>query len=182
MPRRKITATIDAKTAAELPELTANQARFVERLLAGDNASDAYRAAYDASNCVPNTIWAAASKLSADTKVRQWLAAARKACLGSAVVTIDNHTQQLERLREIALDTGNVGAAVQAEQYRGKVAGLYVEQYRNLTPRDPSDILKDLQSFSPRVAAVVAEELAGAGSAPMIEHKADELVEVTSEG
>lgn len=157
MPRRQLTKPQDLKAAAdELPDLTDNQQRFVQGILDGLTASDAYRAAYDCSNAVPNTIWAAASKLAADTKVKQWLAAARRAELGAAIRTKDQHVRRLDRLQQIALDTGNVGAAVQAEHYIGKVGGYYVERYEDLTPPNPLPLLERLASLSPKFAEQIA--------------------------
>ena len=154
MARRKITPEA---LPEELPELTQQQMRFVEGLLAGKTASDAYRGAYDCSNMLPSSVWCAASKLCADTKVKQWLSAARQAYLGSATVTLEGHLRELERLKEIALTTGNVGAAVQAEQLRGKAAGHYVEQYADLTVSDPEVILRRMHELDPLLAVRMAE-------------------------
>lgn len=154
--RRKITAA-KLEAAGDLPKLTAQQQLFVEGLLAGKNASDAFRAAYDCSNYQPNSIWARASALRADDKVGLWLSAARQAHLGSAKVTVENHLAELERLKEIALATGNVGAAVQAEQLRGKVRGHYTEQV-SLKVDDPVDSLKEIAKISPELATFLAQQ------------------------
>ena len=49
--------------------LTFNQISFVENLSMGFNASDAYRAAYNASEMSDKTIWEASSRLSKNPKV-----------------------------------------------------------------------------------------------------------------
>jgi hypothetical protein len=151
MARRKISKP-EAESLAELagsdsdslPELTAQQARFVEGLLAGKSASDAYRAAYDCSNMGQHTIWTAASKLKCSNAVTMWLSAGRKAYLGTATVTIDGHVRELERLKELALEAGNHGAAIQAEQLRGKASGLYIDRFENVTQPDPIRALQSL--------------------------------------
>lgn len=159
MARRKITESDSAAAADELPELTPNQEKFVQALLEGKRTTDAYRAAYDCSNMRPNSVWREASLLSRHPKVAQWLAAAREACLGAANVTFEGHLQQLERLREIALRSGNVGAAVQAEQLRGKVAGHHVDQVRDVTERhDPVQTLREIAAHSPELAAAMAAQ------------------------
>jgi phage terminase small subunit len=164
MPRRQITdSTIDA---GELPDLTPQQQEFVRAILEGKTASDAYRAAYDTSNWANKSIWVEASRLANHPGVVLWLAAARKACLGSAVVTLDDHQRQLARLREIALASGNLGAAVAAEQTRGKVAGHHVERVMEV-PADPVETLKQIGKTQPDLAAQLAT-LHG------IEWKADE--------
>lgn len=150
--RRKITAI---EGGADLPDLTDNQRKFVEGILAGKTASDAYRGAYDCSNSRDASIWAAASAMRANTNVAIWLAAARKAGLGHTVVTLSGHIAELERLREIAIESGNVGAAVQAEQLRGKAQGHYVERLE-VSAADPLETLRQIASVSPALAAQLA--------------------------
>ncbi len=155
MPQRKLT---DAPEFSELPELTAQQLDFVRHILAGKTASDAYRLAYNAENMANKSIWVEASRLRNSPDVALWLGAARKANLGSAVLTKEQHMQELERLREIALDTGNVGAAVQAEMSRGKVAGHHVERVADVTDTDPISTLKEIAQHSPDLAAQLAQQ------------------------
>lgn len=152
MARQKITQTI----AVDLPDLTPNQYAFVEGLLAGKTASDSYRAAYSCENASDRTIWAEASRLRNCPKVSAWLTAARQAHLGKATVTLDEHLRELERLKEIAISTGNVGAAVQAEQLRGKAAGHYVEQVADVTI-DPIRTLQEIAELSPELADALAK-------------------------
>jgi hypothetical protein len=129
--RQKITGASEA--AADLPELTDKQEKFVQGLLAGLKTVDAYRAAYDCSGMSSNSVWREASVMSRHSKIAQWLAAAREACMGAGTVSLEGHLQQLERIREIALASGNIGAAVAAEQSRGKVTGHYIDQVRDVT-------------------------------------------------
>lgn len=155
MARRKLTKALDGDVlvGADLPAITPKQLVFVERLLAGDTASDAYRAAYDTTQCQPETVWANASRLRSDTRVQAWLAAARMAGLGKASVSFQEHLRELERLREIALCTGNVGAAVQAEQLRGKAAGHYTERLE--VTSDPQAVVLRLKELLPAVAGLI---------------------------
>jgi hypothetical protein len=156
MARRKITEQ-QAATAAELPELTGKQQKFVEGLLAGKTGADAYRQAYDCSNMASSTVIANASRLRADDNIAAWLSAGRQAHLGTAIVTFEGHLRELERLKEIALKSGNVGAAVQAEQLRGKVAGHHVDQIRDVTERhDPAQTIREIAAHSPDLAAALA--------------------------
>ena len=48
--------------------------------------------------------------------------------LDSASITKDSHLTDLGRLRELAVENGQIAAGVQAEHYRGKVAGLYQDK------------------------------------------------------
>ena len=160
MPRRKITSTDDLKaTASDLPDLTGQQLRFVEGILAGKTASDAYRAAYDCSTASGNTIWSEASKLKANPTIAQWLDAARCAGFGRASCTFDEHLSELTRLRNLAEKTGNIGAAVQAEQIRGKVAGHHIDKVQDVTEQfDPTRTLQDIARTAPDLAASLAAE------------------------
>lgn len=158
MAQRKMTEP--AKDfSADLPDLNANQSKFVEGILKGLSASDAYRAAYDTDGMAPNSIWASASRLRSNANVSLWITAARKNGLATASVTLDSHLQELERLKAIAIETGNVGAAVQAEINRGKAAGHYVEKHQDVSQTtDPIQTLKEIAKESPEYAAQLAKE------------------------
>ena len=156
MARRKITDAPETG-ADEFPELTARQVGFVKGILDGKSASDAYRASYDCSKMQSNTIWAAASRLRADSNVSAWLSRARRAELGSAKISLDQHVQRLDRLQDLAISTGNIGAAVQAEQIIGKVLGHHVERFADVTA-DPEKLLRDIAAVSPQLAAQLAKD------------------------
>jgi hypothetical protein len=160
MPRRKITSTDELKaTASDLPDLTDQQQRFVEGILAGKTASDAYRAAYDTSDMLDRSVHALACRLSANVNVRSWLDAARCAGFGRASCTFDEHLSELTRLRNLAEKTGNIGAAVQAEQIRGKVAGHHIDKVQDVTEQfDPTRTLQDIARTNPDLAASLAAE------------------------
>ncbi len=153
--RRKIT---DVKEIAdELPDLTEQQMRFVEGILAGNKITDAYRAAYDCSNMQQSTIWAAASRLRSHCKIGAWISAARIAGLGTATASLADHMAELARLREIAERTGNIGAAVQAEQLRGKAMGHYTEHV-DVKVTNIEDELREIAKISPELAKAYADE------------------------
>lgn len=159
MTRRKITDSAIKAAADELPELTDKQQKFVEGLLAGKTGADAYRAAYDCSGMNSASVIANASRLRANVNIASWLSAGRQAHLGTATVTFENHIRELERLKEIALQSGNVGAAVQAEQIRGKAAGHHVDQIRDVTERhDPAKTIRDIAQHAPELAASLAAQ------------------------
>lgn len=172
MPRRKIARATDISElpAKELPELTGQQMEFVRGLLEGLSGADAYRRAYDTSEMLPTSYWPAASRLRNDPKISAWLDAARKAELGHCRITVDQHVRRLDRLSVIAIETGNVGAAVQAEQIIGKVLGHHVERYEDVTPVNPSAALEEIARLSPQVA----RELAQLHGVKLIEAKANE--------
>lgn len=153
--RRQIT---EQDQTAELPDLTDQQKAFVDAILAGKTASDAYRGAYDCAKTSNAVVWKEACILRNNRKVAVWLAAARKAGLGASTVTLSDHIKELERLREIALDSGNVGAAVQAEQLRGKAMGHYVDRVETADVTDIRSELEELRKISPAAAEAYARE------------------------
>jgi hypothetical protein len=141
---------------ADLPELTEQQRNFVFLLLQGKSASDAYRAAYDCTNSQDRTIWCEASKLKHHPRVAIWLSAARQAEMGTAKVTLEQHIKRLDRLEELCIGSGNLGAAVQAEQLIGKASGHYKETVDLSISNDPLAALKELASISPDIAKQLA--------------------------
>ena len=152
--RRKITE--QAIDAVDLPEITDNQRNFVFGILQGLSASDAYRNAYDCSGSADSTIWARASELKKNSKVAAWLSAARQAGYGTARLTLEQHLDELARLRELAIEKGNIGAAVQAENFRGKAGGHYTEKLE-VSATDPMDALAELKRIDPEIAKQVAK-------------------------
>jgi hypothetical protein len=158
MARRKISKPeAEGDSAESLPDLTPKQLAFVQGILAGKSASDAYRAAYQCDRMSHATVWAEASRLRNDRNVTAWLAAARTAHLGNARVTLEQHVARLDELKQHALATGNVGAAVQAEQLIGKALGHYVERYADVSP-DPMASLKEIAETSPELAEALAKQ------------------------
>ena len=150
MAQRKKTEPI--KAGADLPDLTEQQMEYVKGLLGGKGLAESYRAAYDCSKMSPNAVWVEASRLRHHPKISLWLSAARQAHLGSGTVTLESHIRELERLKEIAIATGNVGAAVQAEQLRGKAQGHYVERM-DVTHHNSDALLDEIRQLSPELAA-----------------------------
>lgn len=143
--------------SADLPELTEQQRQFVRGLLDGKSAADAYRAAYSAENMGQNSIWVEASRLRSHPSISLWISAARRAELGHTRITLEQHIGRLDELRQIAIETGNVGAAVQAEQLIGKAQGHYTERY-DIQTHDPADLLKQIAQLSPALAAQLAKD------------------------
>ena len=158
MPRNKRTEgpKIDAM---DLPDLTHKQLGFVRGVLEGKTASDAYRHAYEAENMSDEAIWVEASRLRHDPNVSLWIQAARSANMDRAVLTIDGHMAELARLRDIAIATGNVGAAVLAETNRGKASGLYTERHEDVTKGREGGIsvYAQLLKHSPELARAFAQ-------------------------
>ena len=79
--------------------LTAKQEGFVQSRFAGCNRSDAFRANYDTSKMTDKSVWALASKVDANVKVKLRLAALRAAVTD---VVVQKRVWDLERVLERA--------------------------------------------------------------------------------
>ena len=57
-----------------------------------------------------------------------------------SLIDRESHLDELAKLRDKAVDTGQIGSAVTAEHYRGKVANLYTERLEvSETNKESSD-------------------------------------------
>jgi hypothetical protein len=126
--RRK--AKLDHGIAAEspenhLPKLTLKQQRFVKYILQGKTSKEAYRLAFNSNTKNESSVSAQASRLASDVKIASYLRYYQRIGLEEASITRENHLSELARLRELAVENQQVSAGVQAEHYRGRVAGLY---------------------------------------------------------
>lgn len=141
-----------------LPDLTEKQQKYVTARLEGKSGADSVRAATDTSAWSKSSIWAEASKLEHHPSIRLWLNAARRAALGAQSVTLEQHLRELERLKEIAIATGNIGAAVKAEESRGRAGGLYVEKHQDVTDHNPERTLREIAQHNPELASSLAKQ------------------------
>jgi phage terminase small subunit len=108
--------------------LTAKQEAFCIAYLETGNASEAYRQAYDAKKMKPETINRNAKALLDNNKIVTRLQELRAPVVKAAQITMEQHLQDLQRLRDKAEKADKFGPAIQAEMARGKVSGLYVDK------------------------------------------------------
>jgi len=166
MPRDKKTETAKLGTVSQhdienLPVLTPQQHSFFELIIAGMGPVEAYRQAYPTSlTWTQNALWVEACRMRANPKIALWVNTVRLQGSNSAIASLEDHTQEMRSLRDEARQTGNYGAAVQAEKARGQASGLYVEkQERQITAdKDLIDTLKELARHSPELAKQLADE------------------------
>ena len=107
-------------------ELTRKQAAFCQAMLTTNNASEAYRASYDAGAMAPATVNRKAHDLLANGKIAARLAELRAPAAELAQITLGAHLDALKAVRDAALTAGQYSAAVSAEVARGRACGLYV--------------------------------------------------------
>jgi phage terminase small subunit len=108
--------------------LTQKQEDFCLAVVEGLNASEAYRRSYCADGMKPETVNRKAKALIDDGKIAARIAELREPAVKSAQVTLEQHLNDLRRLRDMAEDEGKYGPAIQAEIARGKASGLYVDK------------------------------------------------------
>ena len=119
-----------------LPKLTEQQNRFLlEYASNGNNASEAYRAAYDCSNTKAENVHCAASKLLKHPKVAPWveymLQNAQQIAKDELNYSIKECFNELEDVRERAKkDKGNYTQELKAIELKGKLAGHFVEKQK----------------------------------------------------
>ena len=120
-------AQIIAPLADRLPELLPAETKFLEMLSGGAYATDAYEKAFP-KRCAGKSrqyIGQLACAMRMKPNIRLWIAAITEAGMLRAVTNREEHSAELRRLRERAVATSQMAAAVTAEFNLGKVAGLY---------------------------------------------------------
>ena len=127
MPQQKKTDKIDLPDPSQLPRLTNKQQAFLDSILSGMSDKDAYIEAYDCENMADRSIRVAAARLRVNASIAQHLRCHQLYGFARGQVTLEEHILELTRIREMALETGNYGAAVNAEVNRGKASGLHIE-------------------------------------------------------
>jgi hypothetical protein len=58
-------------------------------------------------------------------KIAQYIRVIQRAGFEQASISRESHLTELARMRELAIENQQISAGVQAEHYRGRVAGLY---------------------------------------------------------
>ena len=145
----------------DLPELTEKQLAFVIGILEGKTATDAYKGAYSTTGWGNNAIWVESCRMKENPKIALWLKAARKQNMDRAKLTLEEHSAELARLREMSLEAGNFGAAVNAEVSRGKAEGIYVDKKEILhhNKTDLDKLIKLHNSGKEEIAYMYAKQL-----------------------
>ncbi len=104
--------------------LTPKQEGFCHSYIQVGNASEAYRLNYDASGMNANSIGRKAFELMENVKVTARIEQLRQGISKKHNITIESILAELEEARQLALETGKAGPAVQASMGKAKLAGL----------------------------------------------------------
>jgi hypothetical protein len=113
--------------------LTAKKDQFARLIVGGSKQVDAYRQAYGCEKSNNATVRRNASRLLKDPEVRDLIESIRIEAAAEAGITVEESLKKLADLGIAAQEKGNMGAAVRAEELRGKIAGLYVEKREDIT-------------------------------------------------
>lgn len=150
--------------ADSLPTLTEKQERFALAILEGKRPLDAYREAYADNAMSSASASVESSRLQRNAKIAAYISWHQRRGLSRVGCNIENHLAQLERLRELAIDNAQISAGVQAEHYRGRVAGFYEDKLRlSVGPTDEA-LLAQISQFSPDIARALASQLGSESS------------------
>ena len=130
--------------------LTPKQEVFVQELLKGSSASDAYRSAYNAKGMKASAIHCEASKLKSSPKVSQryktLLKRKEEYALNSS---LSLRQLVLENLRKEALNMdNNESARIRAWELLGKSSdvGLFIERIETITKdRTPEEVMSEIE-------------------------------------
>lgn len=121
----------------ELPKLTQKQNAFLQRyLINGNDASEAYRFAYD-TQAKASTVWSEASKLLKNPNVTQWIEFHKKNIKDFAekemIYTIKDCMKEIQESQLMAVESTdkfgnpNVSAFQKGIELKGKLFGLFKE-------------------------------------------------------
>ena len=88
-----------------------------------------------------------ASRLRRSPKISLWLRHFQRIGFDQARMTAENHLAELAHARELAIAHGQISAAVQAEHYRGKAAGLYEERLRLTGGPSDAELIRTVEAL-----------------------------------
>ena len=114
-------------------KLTSKQENFCHAFIELGNASDAYRACYDIGQMKPATINRSAKELIDNPKITARIEELRAPVVERVRITLESHLDEMQRLKDLALQKDNINAALTAEMGRAKAAGLYVTKVESKT-------------------------------------------------
>lgn len=151
MPRDKSTEPL------ELPDITGEELSFVQEWLVDGNATRAFKVAWPhAEEWTDNAVRVEACRRLQKPNVRLTIDACRRYMGAKAECTLEQHLNELDRLKNVSEVTGNLGAAVNAEVNRGKASGLYVDRVRQ-EPVDPAGLAEAIKDVAPELAKQLRE-------------------------
>lgn len=108
--------------------LTPKQEIFCQNIAKGMNQADAYRNAFDLDAAKPESVYAMASRLLKNVKVKSRLDELRGGIVKELNYTAKESFDNLQKIQKMALESKRLSEALKAEELKGKLCGLYVER------------------------------------------------------
>ena len=106
--------------------LTSRQKQFVEEVVDGMSATEAYRASYKATHMSPKTIWEASSRLSKHPKVVARLGELRaEKEVQERMLRLSYGDFVINEIQELAINAKSDRARIKALELLGKTVGLF---------------------------------------------------------
>ena len=133
-----------------LPKLTEQQQKFVlTYIINGNNATDAYKAAYDCKKMKDESINVEASKMLKHPKVSLWIKQAnanvQEVFESEIKYSAKDCFNELERIRDKTEDDSKtVNTALKAVELKGKLVGHFVDKHQ-VTGGNLADVLEKLK-------------------------------------
>ena len=155
---QRLHAVDDPETGAQ--KLTPKQEAFVNNLLSGMSPKEAYRASFNVTSTSERNVSVAACKLRATPKIAGAIRLRQRMGLDQQQATRESHLAELARGREIAYELGQASAGIQAEHYRGRVAGLYNDKLTlAIGPTDEALLSQLAALLGPEAAKLIGEQM-----------------------
>lgn len=153
-----------------LPIPTQGQWLFTHHYVATNDKVAAYRQAFPNQKCVKENnvpmMRKNAYRCLQSKTVQGLLLELREEFKQANGLTLEQHMAELQVIRDMAKDKGDLSAATRAEFYRGKAAGLHVEKTMNVNVNlSEEEILKQmaqLKQSNPEIIEII--EQAGSSS------------------
>lgn len=118
-------------------QLTPMQEKFAQNVASGMTYSNAYRGSYNTENYKEKSIHEKASQLMGNVKILARIEELREGIAKELHYTAKESFDKLEEMRQLALTPNGVtgkmelAPAIKAEELKGKLGGLYVDQVKN---------------------------------------------------
>jgi len=128
-----------------MQKLTPKEKAFSLKFVECNNASEAYRTAYNVGkNTKPETIWKAAYNILSRSHVASRVEQLQDKAQALTLVTVASITLELEEARAVALQEGQGSAMTSASMGKAKIHGLLVDKTDNKHEHSISDSMAEL--------------------------------------
>jgi len=154
--------TDDKDEDNQLPDLNPRQFEYVTLRQSGKSKADAYRIAYNAADKPNNQVWVRAAEVESGSKVSVWMAHLKTEQISAATYTLEAHLADMNNIKELAIQKGNLSAATKAAENLGKACNHYTSNIEvNHTNKADKDLLQQLESLLGKDVALQAAQRMG---------------------